>query len=126
MESDLHEVVAPIAVADVMKGLGAAGTEFDIDHHHGPMVSVRRATYQDHEIVVETRYTITVDEEPFDIAVNVDAAGRVQYHGLPTQDFGSVIHLVEKAIDQFPDDFAQSEGPGPKSGHAGGHTHGVS
>ena len=59
---------------------------------------------------------ITVNGRPFDIHVVVDNAGRVFYHGLPTRDFPSVIALVQKAIDQFPDDF------GAGAGH-GGHGH---
>ena len=73
---------------------------------------------------------ITVNGAPFDVHLTVDNAGRVHYHGLPTRDFPSVIGLVEKAIDVFPDDFTtQPGGPGepgqetPGTGHqhGGGH-----
>jgi hypothetical protein len=73
-------------------------------HEHGDagLASVRRAEHAGHEIVVRTTYEVTVDGEPFDVHLNVDNAGRVHYHGLPTRDFASVIDLVARVIDQFP------------------------
>ncbi|MGH3937752.1 MAG: hypothetical protein ACRDTG_03820 [Pseudonocardiaceae bacterium] len=76
------------------------------EHHGGELVSVRQATYKDHEIVVRTTYEITVDGQPFNVHLTIDNDGRVHYHGLPTRDFPSVIGLVEKAIDVFGDEFS--------------------
>ncbi|MEO5680336.1 MAG: hypothetical protein ABIS47_11780 [Acidimicrobiales bacterium] len=89
-------------------------------HHAGSLVSTRTASHQGHDIVIKTTYEITVDGLPFDVAMIVDNAGRVHYHGLPTRDFSSAIDLVKKAIDFFPGDFAR---PAPPAGHntAGGH-----
>lgn len=96
------------------------------EHHGGEMASVRRASYQGHEIEVWTTYEITVDGRPFDVHLTVDNAGRVHYHGLPTRDFPSVIGLVKKAIDVFGDEFSsdspvQPDERGPDPHH---HDHG--
>lgn len=93
--------------------------------HHGGgpgAVSVRTVQHGGREIVIRTVYEITVDGEPFDPHVVVDNAGRVHYHGLPTRDFASMVDLVSKAVDAFPDEF----GPGAGGGHGGhgGHGHG--
>lgn len=86
-------------------------------HHHpdGGLVDVRSANYRGHEIVVRTRYEITVDGKPFDVSLSVTNNGRVHYHGLPTRDFPSAIELVEKAIEVFGDDFSADHD------HAGHH-----
>ena len=95
-------------------------------HHTAGLASVRHALHRDHEIEVRTTYTITVDGRPFDAHLTVDNTGRVHYHGLPTRDFASVIHLVAKAIDAFPEDFPPpGAGGGPVDPHAG-HGHGSS
>jgi hypothetical protein len=103
-------------------------------HEHGgdARVSVRRAVHDGHEIVVRTTYEITVDGEPFDVHMNVDNAGRVHYHGLPTRDFASMIDLVAKVIDTFPGEFGpvaepDPPDPDPGPGHPPGdhdHDHG--
>ncbi len=72
---------------------------------------------------MRTTYEITVDSAPFDVHLTVDNGGRVHYHGLPTRDFASVIGLVEKAIDVFPDDFANRPEAVPHP-HDAGHEHG--
>jgi hypothetical protein len=78
-------------------------------HQPGDLSSMRYASYQGHDITVRTTYEIKVDGEPFAVPVTVDNNGRVHYHGLPTRDFASVIDLVKKAIDTFPEDFKKSE-----------------
>lgn len=99
-------------------------------HHTAGLASVRHALHRDHEIEVRTTYTITVDGRPFDVHLTVDNAGRVHYHGLPTRDFASVIDLVAKAIDAFPEDFpTPGADSGPVdlhggSGHGSSHWHG--
>ena len=90
-------------------------------HQTAAVADVREAEYRGHRIEVRTSYAITVDGRPFDIHVVVDNEGRVFYHGLPTRDFPSVIALVQKAIDQFPDDFGPDGDPGG-TGH--GHPEG--
>lgn len=115
--ADIKSAAAP----DAMRAaLAAQADELAMaahPHHSGALADVREAEYRGHHIEVRTSYVITVNGRPFDIHVVVDNAGRVFYHGLPTRDFPSVIALVQKAIDQFPDDF------GAGAGH-GGHGHG--
>jgi hypothetical protein len=82
-------------------GVAGAGVEA----RGGGEGAVRRGEHLRHEILVRTTYEIAVDGRAFDVAVNVDNAGRVHYDGLPTWDFASVMDLVAKVIDQFPDDF---------------------
>ena len=88
---------------------------------------MRYASYKGHQIMVRTTYEITVDGRPFAIHVTVDNSGRVHYHGLPTRDFPSLIGLVQKAIDTFPEDFREpASKPDPDDGshhHGHGHEH---
>ena len=93
-------------------------------HAHGgaDLSSLREATYRGRHIRVRTTYEITVDGRAFGVHLSVDNAGRVHYHGLPTRDFASVIGLVQKAIDQFPDDFPLDAAGSPDPG-VGGHPH---
>lgn len=60
-------------------------------HHPAHQESVRTTTHRGHEIVVRTRYSITVDGRPFDVRPSATNAGLVHYHGLPTQSFESVM-----------------------------------
>jgi hypothetical protein len=70
-------------------------------------VGLASARPKGHQITVRTTYEITVDGRPFAIHATVDDNGRVHYHGLPTRDFPSIIGLIQKAIDMFPDDFPE-------------------
>jgi len=111
------------AAPDAMRAaLAARADELSMaaHHHTAALADVRESEYRGHRIEVRTTYAITVDGRPFDVHVVVDNEGRVFYHGLPTRDFSSVITLVEKAIDQFPDDF----GPGDPADTGHGHSHG--
>jgi hypothetical protein len=120
-DADLRSAAAPEAMR---AALAARADEISMaahPHRTGAMADVREAEYQGHRIEVRTSYAITVDGRPFDIHIVVDNDGRVFYHGLPTRDFPSVIALVEKAIDQFPDDFEPGADPGG-TGH--GHPQG--
>lgn len=90
----------------------------------GDLVSVRTATHNGHDILIRTRYEIEVDGKAFQPHVVVDNAGRVHYHGLPTRDFASMVALVKKAIDIFPDDFNTTEPDNGHHHHGGGHEHG--
>ena len=94
-----------------------------IDHHGGPATSVREVDHRGHHIVIRTTYAIEVDGRPFEAHVGVGNDGRVHYHGLPTRDFASMVDLVRKVIDQFPEDF-DSVAPPDEGGGGGGHEHG--
>lgn len=90
-------------------------------HHGGDLVDVRTARHDGHDIVVRSRYEITVDGRPFDVRMSVANNGRVHYHGLPTRDFASVIELIEKAIDVFGDEFAADSAALAVGEHGGRH-----
>jgi hypothetical protein len=125
--ADLKSAVAPVAVRAALAARADELLTAAHPHHPSAMADVREAEYRGHRIEVRTSYAITVDGRPFDIHVVVDNEGRVFYHGLPTRDFASVIGLVEKAIEQFPDDFRPGAGPGETGGghqHGEGHSHG--
>ena len=107
--------------AALAQRLAVEGGELPHKEHEGEhpdAVSVRTVTHRGHRIVVRTRYDIEVDGHPFNPAVTVDLGGRVHYHGLPTRDFSSMVDLVCKAIDTFPDDFEQAS-PRDGEGHPG-------
>lgn len=121
---DLRRAVAPDAMRAALAARADEISTAAQPHDTAAMDDVRQAEYRGHRIEVRTSYAITVDGRPFDIHIVVDNDGRVFYHGLPTRDFASVIDLVEKAIDQFPDDFGPDAGPGdPGQGHPHGHDH---
>jgi hypothetical protein len=87
--------------------------------HEHPLTSTREVTYRGHQITITTTYSITVDGEPLEAHVEVDALGRVHYHGLPNYNFASAVDMVETIIDDDPT-FAPAGGPG---GDVGGHPH---
>jgi hypothetical protein len=120
-DADLRSAAAPEAMRAALAARADELSTAAHPHHTASLADLREAEHNGHRIEVRTSYAITVDGRPFDIHVVVDNEGRVFYHGLPTRDFPSVIALVEKAIDQFPDDF----GPGAdQSGTGQGHSHG--
>jgi hypothetical protein len=97
--------------------------------HEDALTSTREVTYRGHQITITTTYSITVDGEPLEAHVEVDALGRVHYHGLPNYNFASAVDMVETIIEGEPAAFSQPGGP---SGHPdvhppdphGGHDHG--
>lgn len=124
-DADLRSAAAPEAMRAALAARADELATASHAHQTGTLADVREAEYRGHRIEVRTSYAITVDGRPFDIHVVVDNEGRVFYHGLPTRDFASVIELVEKAIDLFPDDFGQENEPDrPHTGQSHGDTHG--
>jgi hypothetical protein len=119
---DLAAEAAPerlVAAVSRNVAAGIADTHGSPEGPHPDAVSVRTADHDGHAIVIRTRYEIEVDGRPFQPHLVVDNSGRVHYHGLPTRDFASMVDLVKKAIETFPEDFA-GDGPGHGPGH-GGH-----
>jgi len=82
-----------------------ASTVQEAHHHHRDVESIRRATYQGHDIVVYTTYRIEVDGKPVTGHVDVSNNGRVHYHAVPNLTFASAISMVKTLIANFPDDF---------------------
>lgn len=126
--SDLVAAAQPERIAATVRAAGPGEPDdggHGAGHGAGPGVSVRTATHNGHRIVVRTSYEIEVDGEPFTPHVVIDNDGRVHYHGLPTRDFESLVALVAKALDVFPEDFPagppDSGGTGHEHGHGRGH-----
>ena len=114
----VQQASQPAAFREALKARKEELEQAGAHRHAASTSSVREAEYKGHRIKVRTTYKITVDGEPFDVAMTVDNDGSVHYHGLPTRSFASVIDLVQKAIDLFPADFADT----PADGHDhGGH-----
>ena len=89
-------------------------------HHDGMAMSTREADYEGHHIVVRTMYEIEIDGRPVTGHVGVTNDGQVHYHPIPNQSFPSMIDLVERLIDTFPDDFSDGTAPAPAP-HDHGH-----
>jgi hypothetical protein len=116
---DYSDFVGAAQPEEIRKALAANAEQIaSAGHAHGSgdLSSMRYASYKGHQITVRTTYEITVDGRPFVIHVTVDNNGRVHYHGLPTRDFPSLIGLVQKAIDMFPEDFREPAKPDPDDG----------
>lgn len=119
--TQLKQAAQPEAVRAALRAHAAELAHAAGTVHGGGPVDVRTACYEGHEIVVRTRYEITVDGRPFDVHPSVGNNGRVHYHGLPTRDFASVIDLVTTAIDIFGDEFADDQAaPAGDRPHSGG------
>jgi len=127
---DYSDFVGAAQPEEIQKALAANAEQIASAgraHGSGDLSSMRYASYKGHQIAVRTTYEITVDGRPFAIHVTVDNSGRVHYHGLPTRDFPSLIGLIQKAIDMFPEDFPEPVSkPDPDDGshhHEDTHEH---
>lgn len=131
---ELSEEASPERMVQAIAENAAATDNSDHGHHGGDQaqtVSIRVAEHRGHHITIRAVYEIEVDGHPFNPQVVVDNAGRVHYHGLPTRDFASLVDLVKRAIDTFPEDFPEE--PDPPTEHrrdddpptpSAHHTHG--
>jgi hypothetical protein len=90
-------------------------------HHGGPIETVRRDRYRDHEITIRTTYLIEVDGHPLGGHLSVGRSGDVQVHALPNYTFPSAVDMVRELIDVFPE--GMGDGP-PDHGGQHGHDHG--
>lgn len=120
--SDADKLKAAPKLADLEPPAAAAA-----DHAHGhghPMESVRTASHCGHEIVIRTRYEITVDGKPLDSHLSVDDDGHVHTHALPEYAFTSAVDVVKKIIDAFPSEFPCDDHGGTGSSSGRGHGHG--
>ena len=102
--NDLAGAVEPTALVERLTEQ-ASELASQGEHHHGPMESVREATYRGHHIVIRTSFTIEVDGRPLEGHLGVTNDGQVHYHAVPNLGFASAVDLVERLIDTFPDDF---------------------
>jgi hypothetical protein len=94
-----------IAYSSKQLKAGKPVTAGHADHGKGPFQSVREVDYKGHKITIYTQYQIKIDGKPFGGHLYVDNSGKVSAHALPNYSFVSAVDLVEKMIDEFPDDF---------------------
>ena len=71
-------------------------------HGQPTPTSVREVAYKGRTIRIETSYSITVDGEPVTGHVMVNNEGKVHYHAIPNQEFGSAVDMVKRIIDLMP------------------------
>jgi hypothetical protein len=85
---------------------------------------VREDEYQGHKIVVKTTYEITIDGQALALHLSVGNDGSVHCHSLPNYVSGSMIDVMRRMIDVYPDDFPPSGAGGGTSGGVGAEGHG--
>lgn len=82
-----------------------------IDHegqHDGTLV--RETEYGGHTVRVETQYKILVDGKLLQPQLILNSMGQVMTHAMPYEQFSSVIDLICRLIDRFPDEFENIDG----------------
>ncbi|MFE9775540.1 hypothetical protein ACFYOV_28470 [Streptomyces sp. NPDC005931] len=115
------QALANVATSDKLGGYLSSLPKLPATHHAGPATTVRTTVHRDHQIVVTTRYEITVDGLPIGAHLGVDSNGQVHCHALPAYQFPSALGAVSALIDNYPEEFpAHPPGPGG-GGHGGGH-----
>ena len=121
----------PAGLDDLLERLRAGTLDVvgDIEPHDhgepGESLSVRVAHAAGHEIRIETRYRIFIDDQPFPDPIHVTDDGSVHYHGLPQYALPSAVALLKLIVERM----TEAEPPppigepaGPDGGHGG---HGV-
>ena len=76
---------------------------------HAMQEVIRTDEYNGHAIEIRSTYMITVDGKPVTAHMHVDNDGNVICHAIPVYRSASMIDVVHRLIDVFPDDF-----PAPK------------
>lgn len=109
---DLAAAADPAVMGRYLAGLPQAGHA-----HAGPSESVRTDDYSGHKIVVKSTYDVSIDGTPLPLHLSVANDGTVHCHSLPNYTSGSLMDVLRRLIDAFPNDFPPG---GPKGGGAGG------
>ena len=97
------------APADATHEHGHGHGEPAATHGHGE--GIRRFTHLGHEVEIITRYTVTIDGEPWDQHLEVLPDGSVTYHGLPQYAVPSAVDLIRTVIEygyEVPDDLREA------------------
>ncbi len=84
---------------------GLAATAPSAHGGHRSHEVIRTDIYNGHAIEIRTAYTITVDGEPVTAHMHVDNDGNVICHAIPVYRSASMVNVVRRLIDLFPDDF---------------------
>jgi len=119
---DPHELAK--AADPVVLGAYLAGLPRAAHAHPGPSESVREDNYKGHEIVVKTTYEVTIDGQMLPLHLSLGKDGSVHCHDLPNYVSGSMIDVLRRIIDVYPDDFAPGEVGSGTSVGAGTRGHG--
>jgi hypothetical protein len=106
--ADLQRAADPAAYAE---GLATTNPSAHDAHQHHEIV--RTDTYRGHAIVVRTTYEIEVDGRPVTAHMHIDNDGNVVCHAIPVYQSSSMVEVVRRLIDVFPEDFPAPGGPAP-------------
>jgi hypothetical protein len=117
--ADVQRAADPAAYAE---GLATTNPPPDAGHHHHEIV--RTDTYAGHQIVVRTTYEIEVDGRPVTAHMHIDNDGNVVCHAIPTYQSASMVEVVRRLIDVFPDDFPKPRRAPRRPRTPPGHHHG--
>ncbi len=85
--------------------------------HEQPGETVREVEYKGHRIRVFTTYRIEVDGLPVTGHLSVTNEGRVHYHAIPNEEFGSAVDMVKRIIDLSPQGLGRPDGGGHGPSH---------
>jgi hypothetical protein len=117
---DLQRAADP---AGYVEGLKATTPPNEVGAHHHEVVRVDM--YDGHRIEIRSTYTIEVDGVAVTAQMHVDNDGNVVCHAIPVYRSASMIDVVRRLIEVFPDDFpkpsAKRKRPTPPAMH---HDHG--
>jgi hypothetical protein len=123
--ADLQRAADPTGYAE---GLAATVPPPDDEHRHHEIV--RTDTYQGRRIVVRTTYEIEVDGKAVTTPMHIDNDGNVVCHAIPVYQSVSMVEVVHRLIDVFPEDFPKPKRPRrprtPRSGGGAAHHRGGS
>ncbi len=109
---DLAAAADPAVMGRYLAGLPHGG------HAHAvPSESVRADDYSGHQIVVKSTYEVSIDGTVLPLHLSIANDGTVHCHSLPNYTSGSLMDVLRRLIDAFPNDFPPG---GPKGGGAGG------
>jgi hypothetical protein len=116
---DLARIADPTAMAAYLAALPRP------THVHAPAEAVREDEYKGHRILVKATYEVSIDGRPLLLHLSLGNDGTVHCHSLPNYVSGSLMDVMHRLIDVYPEDFPPTAPPPGASGGAtsGGHTH---
>ncbi len=74
--------------------------------HDGSLTTLRRTSHNGREIEVKTTYEISVDGRRLADHVSVAKDGSPYSHSCPYEQFSSMVDLVKRLVDLYPESFA--------------------
>ena len=73
------------------------------EHHDMPIESIREFVHKNHKVSIKTAYEIDIDGKRLTGHVYVDDFGNISCHSFPAYSFSSIVDLIKKIIDKFPE-----------------------